>query len=180
MTEAFGVWIKKHPAIKVATFADAAKDAELIVEAISAEGVIDTLTGIKDHLKDKVLIDITNPLDFSQGMPPRLTVSNDDSMGERVQRTLAETKVVKAFNTTNATLQVNPKSLGNGDHHLFIAGNDQSAKDEVKKLAQSYGWQNILDLGDIKSARGMEMVFPLWAEIYAKLGLTKFNYKIVQ
>jgi NADPH-dependent F420 reductase len=179
MTEAFGVWAKQHPAVKVATFAEAAKDAQLVIEAISADAVIDVLSAIKDQLDGKVLVDITNPLDFSQGTPPRLTVSNDDSMGETVQRTLPQTKVVKAFNTVNARIQVDPKSLGSGDHHLFMAGNDQAAKDETVKIAKAYGWQNILDLGDIKSARGLEMVFPLWAEIYAKLGSAVFNYKIV-
>jgi 8-hydroxy-5-deazaflavin:NADPH oxidoreductase len=180
MTEAFGSWIKKHPDIKVATFADAVKGADLVFEAISAEGVVAVLSDIKDHLAGKILIDITNPLDFSQGTPPRLTVSNDDSMGETIQRTLPETKVVKAFNTVNATIQVDPKSLAGGDHHLFMAGDDQAAKAEVVKIAKDYGWQNVFDLGDIKSARGMEMVFILWAEVYAKLGSAQFNFKIAQ
>jgi predicted dinucleotide-binding enzyme len=93
---------------------------------------------------------------------------------------LPKTKVVKAFNTVNATIQVDPKSLAGGDHHLFMAGDDQAAKAEVVKIAKDYGWQNVFDLGDIKSARGMEMVFILWAEVYAKLGSAQFNFKIAQ
>lgn len=179
MTEAFGTWIKKHPKVKVATFAEAVKDADLVFEAISADGVIEVLSAIKGELEGKTLVEISNPLDFSQGSPPRLTISNDDSMGEKIQRTLPKTKVVKSFNTVNATIQVDPQSLAGGDHHLFIAGDDQAAKDEVTKIAKAYGWQNIMDLGGIKSARGMEMVFILWAEIWGSTGNTKFNYKIV-
>jgi NADPH-dependent F420 reductase len=181
MTEPFGKWIKAHKDIKVATFAQAAKNANLIIEAISGDGAVEVLKKIKGQLDGKILIDISNPLDFSKGMPPRLSVSNDDSLGEQIQRALPKTKVVKAFNTTNASVQTDPKAVGKADHHLFIAGNDKKAKAEVTKIAQDwYGWQNVIDLGDIKAARGMEMILPLWVTLFGVLGTAQFNFKITQ
>jgi predicted dinucleotide-binding enzyme len=92
---------------------------------------------------------------------------------------LPNTDVVKAFNTMNAAIQVNPESISNGDHHLFISGNNQQAKDQVIDLAKSYGWKNIIDLGDIKTARGTEMLMPFWLTMMKKFGHPNFNYKIV-
>lgn len=178
MTEAFGKWIKDYKKVKVATFSDAAKQGELIIEALSGDGALKVLKSIKKELQGKTLIDISNPLDFSKGMPASLFVSNTNSLAEQIQAALPKTRVVKAFNTMNATVQVDPKSLAKGDHHLFIAGNDPVAKAQVAKLAKSYGWKNILDLGDIKAARGMEMILPIWLQIFGALKTANFNFKI--
>lgn len=181
MTEAFGEWIKRHKPVKVATFAEAAGPAQLVIEAISGDGALEILKSIKDQIGGKILVDISNPLDFSHGSPPSLFVSNTDSLAERIQKALPDAKVVKAFNTTNAAVQTEPQAVGGGDHHLFIAGDDAEAKAEVTKIAKDwYGWRYVIDLGDIKAARGMEMVLPLWAEIFRVLGTGKFNFKIVQ
>ena len=110
------------------------------------------------------MIDIANPLDFSQGMPPTLTVCNTDSLGEQVQAALPDTQVVKTFNTMTAPVQVNPTSVAGGDHSIFVSGNDAAAKTKVTELLQSYGWKQIIDLGDITTARGTEMMMPMWLE----------------
>ena len=179
MTEPFGVWAKKHKTVKVAAFSDAARHSELIINALSGQAALKVLKSLRSELAGKVLVDISNPLDFSSG-ELKLFFVNDDSLGEQIQKALPATYVVKAFNTMNATVQVNPKSVASGDHHLFVAGNDKKAKAEVAKLAKSYGWKNIVDLGDIKSARGMEMILPIWVNLFGIMGTAQFNFKIVE
>lgn len=112
-------------------------------------------------------------------MPPSLFVSNTDSLGEQVQKVLPNTKVVKTFNTMNAMLQVNPQQLADGDHHIFVSGNDAEAKNTVTELLKSYGWKHIIDLGDITTARGTEMMMPVWLRLWGSLKTPMFNYKIV-
>ena len=172
---------KKIKDIKTASFADAAAHGELVIEALNGHGALEVLKSVKAELAGKTLIDISVPLDFSSG-ELRLFIVNDDSLGEQIQKALPKTKVVKAFSTMNASVQVDPKAVTGGNHHLFIAGNDKKAKAQVIKLARSYGWKtsNILDLGDIKSARGMEMILPIWLKIMGKLGTANFNFKIVR
>lgn len=165
------------------TFADAAKFGELIFNCtqgmISLEAL--KLAG-KENLKGKILIDICNPLDFSKGMPPSLTVCNTDSLGEQIQREFFETKVVKTLNTVNCEVMVNPKLVNNGDHDIFLSGNDAEAKQKVKELLLSIGWkeENLNDLGDITSARAVEMMLPLWVRLMGKLGTAKFQFKVVK
>jgi 8-hydroxy-5-deazaflavin:NADPH oxidoreductase len=179
MAEAFGAWAKKHPEIQVVTMAEAAAQAEIVFEALSGKAVVDALKPLAKELEGKVLIDISNGLDFVEG-ELRLTVGSHESLGEKIQSALPDVQVVKAFNTTNANVQIDPRSVAGGDHHLFIAGNDAAAKKQVGKIAQEYGWQNILDLGDIKSARGMEMILPIWIKIMGTVGTSKFNFKIAR
>ena len=124
---------------------------------------------------------MANPLDFSQGMPPSLIVCNTDSLGEQIQRNFPEVKVVKTLNTMNAHLMVNPAQVDNGDHHIFISGNDQAAKDEVTSyLKDWFGWKHVIDLGDITTARGTEMILPIWVRLMGTLQTPMFNFKIVQ
>jgi len=176
-----GLWLEANPLVKLVTFAAAAQNAEIIINATSGQASLKILSRIKKDIAGKVLIDISNPLDFSKGFPPRLSVSNTDSLGEQIQKALPKTKVVKAFNTTNASIQVDAGRIAKADHHLFIAGDDQAAKDQVIKLAkQQYGWKNIMDLGDIKSARGMEMILPIWLSVMGKLNSSDFNFKIAR
>lgn len=132
------------------------------------------------NLAGKILVDIANPLDFSKGMPPSLTVCNTDSLGEQIQRAFPEVKVVKALNTMNAYLMVDPQRLAGGDHTAIISGNDAAAKQRVTELLRSFGWQDIVDLGDISTARGTEMYLPLWARLYMSLGNPMFSIKIVR
>jgi hypothetical protein len=107
-------------------------------------------------------------------------VSNTDSLGERIQRAFPDAKVVKALNTVSAPVQVNPGLVGSGDHTIFVSGNDASAKAKVRELLQSFGWGHVIDLGDITTARGTEMLLPIWLRLMAALGTPLFGFKVVQ
>ena len=127
-----------------------------------------------------MVVDITNPLDFSRGMPPRLAVCNDDSVGEQLQRAFPRARVVKALNTVAAPLMVDPRQVANGDHHLPICGNDADARAEVTRLLQEwFSWRHIVDLGDITNARGNEMYVALWLRLWQSQQNPLFNVKIV-
>jgi len=164
------------------TFADAAAAGELIVNATSGVASLDAIAaaGAAD-LARKVLIDIANPLDFSAGFPPTMSVCNDDSLAEQIQRTYPDARVVKTLNTMNAGIMVEPGAVP-GSHTVFMCGDDASAKDAVRDLLMSFGWprEDILDLGGIGAARGCEMVLPLWLSIMQALGTPQFNFHIVR
>jgi hypothetical protein len=177
----FSAWLKEHPGVEIGTFAEAAARGEVVINAINGAAALETLKKVERGLDGKILIDISNPLDFSRGMPPSLFVSNTDSLGEQIQRALPGTKVVKALNTMNAILQVDPRRLAGGDHHAFVSGNDQVAKTRVVELLREwYGWENTVDLGDITTARGAEMILPLWVRLWGVLQTPFFNFKIVR
>jgi 8-hydroxy-5-deazaflavin:NADPH oxidoreductase len=164
------------------SFADAAEFGEVVVNATAGGASLEALEAAgADNLARKVLIDVANALDFSQGMPPTLSVCNDDSLGERIQRAFPEARVVKALNTMNARVMVSPGALGETTN-VFICGNDDGAKDEVAGLLQTFGWvkERITDLGDITAARGQEMYLPLWLKLYSALGTSEFNIGIVK
>ena len=178
---AFGEWYSGHANIKIATFADAAAFGEFIINATNGMGSLNALEqAVKENMKNKILLDVSNPLDFSKGMPPSLSVSNTDSLGEQIQRAFPETKVVKSLQTMNAYLMVNP-SLVPGDHTVFLGGNDTEAKLKIRGLLIIFGWkdENILDLGDITTARGTEQMLPIWVRIMTTLQHPFFNFRIV-
>lgn len=179
---AFSVWVKQYPAIKVASFADAAGQSDIVINATNGAGSLSALQlAGADNLNGKILIDIANPLDFSKGMPPTLTICNTDSLGEQIQRAFPAAKVVKTLNTVTAGLMVNPRQVADGDHHLFISGNDAGAKAQVAAwLKDWFGWQHIIDLGDISTARGTEMYLPIWLRLWGALGTGMFNVKVVK
>ncbi|TGG92860.1 NADP oxidoreductase [Natronospirillum operosum] len=159
------------------TFDDAAAFADLVFNCTAGMhslAVIDSIN--KDHLNGKVLVDVANPLDFSNGFPPRLTVCNDDSLGEQIQRVLPDVRVVKAFNTLANAMMVEPARL-EGPHQLLVSGNDADAKEKVREIAASFGWQHEqwLDLGGIEQARGTEMYLALWVRLYNALQTPEFN-----
>ncbi|MEC3954817.1 NAD(P)-binding domain-containing protein [Nocardia sp. CDC153] len=165
----------------LATAAAAAADAELIINATSGQVSVAALTGAgAENLAGKVVIDISNPLDFSQGFPPFLSVCNTDSVGEQVQRAFPEARVVKTLNTVTAAVMARPENVAGGDHTLFLSGNDADAKATVAELLREFGWRDIVDLGDITTARGTEMMLPLWVRLMNALGTTEFNYKLVR
>lgn len=176
----FNIWHKEHQNLKLTSFGEAAKHGEIIFEALNGAAAVDVLKSLEAELAGKILIDIANPLDFSKGMPPFLFVNNTDSLGEQVQKAIPKTRVVKTFNTMNAILQVNPKMLAGGDHHIFVSGNDTDAKAKVTDILKSYGWKNIIDLGDITTARGTEMLMPVWLRLWDALKTPMFNFKIVK
>jgi predicted dinucleotide-binding enzyme len=179
---AMSVWQKQHPGVKIGSFADAARHGEVVINATSGMGSLDALTAAGAvNLNGKILIDISNPLDFSRGMPPTLTVSNTDSLGEQIQRAFPALKVVKTLNTVTAGLMVDPRQVADGEHHLFVSGNDAQAKAQVVAwLMDWFGWKHILDLGDITTARGVEMYLPLWLRLWGALGVGLFNIQVVK
>ena len=165
------------------TFADAALFGELIFNCTSGGASLEVLKlASAENLKGKIIIDISNPLDFSKGMPPTLSVCNDHSLAEEIQKAFPESKVVKTLNTLNCALMVNPNALNNGDHTIFMNGNDVDAKAEVRKLLNSFDWknENIIDMGDITTARGTEQLLPIWIRLYGTLGTPNFQFKIVK
>jgi 8-hydroxy-5-deazaflavin:NADPH oxidoreductase len=181
---AFGTWHKANSQIQVATFADAAASSELLINATNGAVIIDILQDIpKQNFDSKVMIDAANALDVSKGMPPRVSITDTAgaSNGERLQAAFPTLRVVKALNTITAFAMLNPAAVADGDSTLFMCGNDASAKATVLELLQSYGWKDVLDLGDISSSGAMELMMPIWFRVWAKLGQTTvFNYKIVR
>jgi predicted dinucleotide-binding enzyme len=167
---------------RVGTFAEAAAAGEVVINATSGVGSLDALQQAgPENLRGKILMDLANPLDFSRGMPPTLTICNDDSLGERIQAALPETKVVKALNTLNTMLMHDPKQLGGGDHTIFVSGNDAEAKRQVTRWLQEwFGWKDVIDLGDITTSRGTEMLLPLWVRLLGALGTPMCNFKVVR
>jgi predicted dinucleotide-binding enzyme len=177
---AYPVWAAAHPEVGLATFADAAAGAELVVNATSGHGALPALEAAgADNLAGKVLLDISNPLDFSGGFPPTLFVKDTDSLGEQVQRAFPDALVVKTLNTLNADLMVDPASLGEASS-VFVSGNDETAKATVTELLTSFGHTDVIDLGDISTARGTEMLLPVWLRLMGALGTAAFNFRIVR
>lgn len=164
------------------TFADASTFGEIIFNCTVGVGSLEALKMAgENNLNGKIMVDVSNPLDFSKGMPPSLAVCNTNSLGEEIQKAYPEVKVVKALNTMWCGLMVNPAMLNGGEHSTFVCGNDAEAKETVKEILKSFGWfeKNILDLGDITKARGTEMYLPLWLSIYGATQNGAFNIKIV-
>lgn len=173
-------WLGEHPDVALASFADAAAGAELVVNASGGTVTLDVLAHAgAEHLAGKVLVDISNPLDFSAGFPPTLFVKDHDSLGEQVQRTFPDTRVVKALNTLNADLMVHPETLPEATT-VFVSGDDAEAKATVVELLHDLGHVDVLDLGDITTARGTEMYLPLWLRAMGALGTAAFNIKVVR
>jgi predicted dinucleotide-binding enzyme len=166
----------------VGTFTDAARFGDVVLNCTAGTASLDALEAAgREPLAGKILIDVANPLDFSAGMPPTLTPCNTDSLGEQIQRAFPDVRVVKALNTVNCEVMVSP-GLVPGVHHLFICGNDGGSKARVRELlAAWFGWKpaNVIDLGDITSARGTEMLLPLWIRLMGVLGTPHFNFHVV-
>jgi predicted dinucleotide-binding enzyme len=181
-TPAFGVWLGERTGIEVATFADAAGAAYLVVNATNGYGSLPAMSAAgADNLGSKVIIDISNPLDLSNGFPPSLFVKDTDSLAEQIQRTFPQARVVKTLNTLTANLMVDPKQLAGGDHTVFVSGDDAQAKQTVTDLLRSFGWTDVLDLGDLSTARGAELYVGFWARLLPATGGTgQFNIKVVR
>lgn len=178
----FSEWKKQNPKVKLSTFEEAAAHGEIVINATAGAASLAALTlAGNQNLRGKILIDIANPLDFSQGFPPSLSVCNTDSLGEQIQKAFPEARVVKTLNTMNCYVMVNPGSVP-GDHNVFLSGNDSDAKAQVSgMLADWFGWkqENIIDLGDITTSRGTEMLLPIWIRLYGAMQNPMFNFHIV-
>ena len=168
---------------KIGTFADAASFGEIVFDCTNGAN---SLAALKQagaaNLGRKILIQVSNPLDFSKGMPPSLTVCNTDSLAEQIQREFPQVRVIKVLSTMNCQVMVQP-SVVPGDHSLFLCGNDAAARKEAaQKLCEWFGWKpaNIVDLGDLTGARGMEMLLPLWLRLFGIFGNPTFNLHVVR
>ncbi len=162
-------------------FADAAAHGELVFNCTNGAASLDALAAAgEENLAGKTLIDVSNPLEFVEG-ELRLSVSNTDSVAERIQRAFPDARVVKTLNTVNCRVMVDPARVP-GDHVLFLSGNDAGAKEEARGLLGELGWpaERVLDLGDIASARGAEMYLPLWVRMRTALGTADFNLAIAR
>jgi len=180
--EKAAAWVKKAGAkASQGTFADAAAFGELLFNCTSGSGSIEALNAAgKENLQGKILLDISNPLDFSKGMPPALFLSNTDSLGEQIQRTFPALKVVKTLNTISANVMVDPARIP-GEHAVFVSGNDAEAKAQVKRLLTEWlGWKQVIDLGDITTSRGTESYLPLWLRLWGVMGTPDFNIQVVK
>jgi len=179
--ESFAEWRERNPEPDLGTFEEAAAAAEIVVNATAGDGSLDALAAAgADNLGGKILIDVSNPLDLSQGMPPSLLVPSTDSLAEQIQRAVPQALVVKTLNTVTAAVMVDPGSVGGGDHDVFVSGDDQTSKDTVIELLRSFGWTRINDLGGLASARTVEMYVPLWVALRGVLNTPMFNVRIVR
>jgi predicted dinucleotide-binding enzyme len=161
--------------------ATAAGQAEVVVNATSGGASLSALGEVgTDHLAGKVLLDVANPLDFSQGFPPTLSVKDTDSLAEQIQRAFPEARVVKTLNTVTASVMVDPASLGDGDTTMFAAGDHADARQVAVGLLRDLGWVDIVELDGLHNARGLEMWLPLWVRLMGALGTAEFNVKLVR
>lgn len=181
--EKLNVWLesfRQGEKASVGSFQEAAEFGEILFNATPGTASLEALRSIPSQaLGRKILIDVALPLEFANG-ELSLSVANTDSLGEQIQRALPGVKVMKTLNTVTSALMVNPQNLAGGQHDLFISGNDADAKNEViGYLKEWFGWKNVIDLGDISSARGTEMLLALSSRVYGSVGHMNFNFKIV-
>ncbi len=165
----------------VRTFAEAAAHGEVVVNATGGIVSIDALTlAGADNLAGKPLLDISNALDHSRGFPPRVLASDSDSNAERIQAAFPDARVVKTLNTMNASVMVDPRSLP-GPHSTFLAGDDDAAKAVARGFLLEFGWtaDEVIDLGDLTAARGLETYLLLWLWLYGATGGHGFNIHVV-
>lgn len=177
----FSVWHTGNAGIGVGTFAGTGIHAELLVNATLGGGSLDALAaaGAAD-LDGRIVIDTSNPLDFSKDFPPSLFICNTDSLAEQLQGAFPGVRVVKAWNTMTAGLMTNPAAVADGDHTIPICGNDADAKATVAELLRAFGWRDVLDLGELTNARGMEAYLLLWLSLYNAAGTPMVNTKVVR
>jgi hypothetical protein len=178
----FSEWQQAHPDVRLLAFPEAGEHAELVVNATAGGASLAALEAVgAERLAGKVIVDVANALDFSQGMPPVLSVANTDSLGEQIQRAFPRSSVVKTLNTMNALVMVEPSRVP-GEHAVFVAGDDAAAKQTVTGLLRAFGWSeaSILDLGGIRSARGTEMYLPLWLSLWGALGTGDLNIAVLR
>ena len=167
--------------IALAPLPNAVTRAHLVILAVQGEAALSTLASVGEQTLDgKILVDITNPLDFSQGFPATLFVKDTDSLGEQIQSAYPAARVVKTLNTLTADLMVHPELVNEGQHTGVVSGDDADAKSTVSSLLRTLGHADIIDLGDITTARGTEMLMPIWMRLMGSLGTTMFQFKIVR
>jgi predicted dinucleotide-binding enzyme len=166
---------------RVVTFKEAAAHGELLINATSGQVSLEALKlATADKVGGKVLLDVANELDFSKGMPPAVLASQERCLAEKIQAAFPNLKVVKSLNTINALVMTDPGSIGGGDHTVFVSGNDAGAKGQVTALLKGFGWTDVLDLGDLSTARGPEMYMAMWIRLWGATGSGQLNIKVVR
>jgi 8-hydroxy-5-deazaflavin:NADPH oxidoreductase len=174
-------WQSSNQRVLIGSFAETAAHGDMVINATNGTGSLSALEMAgEENLADKILIDVSNPLDFSNGFPPSLSVFGRDSLGEQIQRAFPLTRVVKTLNTVTVRVMTHPREVANGDHHVFISANDMDAKSHVTELLRSLGWIHIFDLGDLSTARGTEAYMLLWVRLYGALNTSMVNVKIMK
>jgi 8-hydroxy-5-deazaflavin:NADPH oxidoreductase len=167
--------------IPLKAYVDCADAADLVVNATNGAASLSALGMVgADALAGRVLLDVANPLDFSQGFPPTLSVKDTDSLAEGIQRAFPGTRVVKSLNIVTAQVMVDPSRVGDGSTTMFLAGDDADARSTVRELLEALGWQDVVEFEELSAARGMEMWLPLWVRLMGRLGTADFNLKIVR
>jgi hypothetical protein len=173
-------WAKKegHHAL-YGTFMNAAAFGEIIINCTLGAASLEALQAAgSENLNGKILIDTSNPLDYSADLWT-LTICNNDSLGEQIQRAFPGAKVVKTLNTMNSNVMVDPRKLSEKTD-VFVSGNDVDAKATVTAILRDwFGWRSIIDLGDITTSRGVEMFVILWQNMRDAISSPRFNIKIV-
>lgn len=161
------------------TFEGAANFGEMAFICLKGTVFLDVAKTLKPAtLAGKILVDVSNPLDFSHGMPPSLSICNANSLGEEVQKAVPAARVVKTLNIVNCEVMVDPAKGGNPS--MLLCGNDAEAKNKVTGLLKDMGWRDIIDLGDITKSRGTEMLLPLWLNLFGLFGNPNFGFKVVR
>jgi 8-hydroxy-5-deazaflavin:NADPH oxidoreductase len=180
-TRARDDWASPVADLPLRDFAAVAEGAELVVNATNGQGSLAALGEVgAEALAGTVVLDIANPLDFSAGFPPTLSVKDTDSLAEQIQRAFPEARVVKALNTVNANVMVDPSRVGDGGTTVFAASDDADARGLVVGLLEQIGWRDIVEFDDLSAARGLEMWLPLWVRLMANLGTADFNIAVVR
>lgn len=174
----YAAWASGHPAVRLSTFTEAAGGAELVVNATSGGVSLDVLAQAGD-LTGKVVLDVSNGLDFSRGFPPMISAPQDDSIAEQIQRAHPGARVVKSLNTMTADLMVHPEQLSDPGS-VFVSGDDADAKAVVAGLLRDLGHTDVVDLGDVTTARGAEWLMPAWLRVMGAVGTPLFNWKVVR
>lgn len=179
--DAPGAWLDANPDVTPMSFDAAAGHGEIVFVATAGGVTLEALNHAgAANLEGKVVLDVSNPLDFSRGFPPTLSVANDDSLAEQIQRAFPGARVVKTLNTVAAPVMVDPGCVGGGDHAIFVSGNDADAKKTATTVLRDwFGWTDVIDLGDVTTARGVEMWLALWVRLMQAQGTPMFNIKIV-
>ena len=174
-------WAAKNgTAASAGTFAQAAEFGEMVFLCLKGDVQMDVIRSVGERpFGSKPVVDVSNPLDFSHGMPPSLSICNTNSLGEEVQKALPAAKVIKTLNIVNCEIMIEPNKAGQ-QPTMFICGNDSAAKASVTLLLKDLGWADIIDLGDITKARATEMLLPIWLSLMQTLGHVHFGFKIVR
>lgn len=162
--------------LRLVPLAEAATDADLVVNITNGGASIEALGQVGPSLDGMVVLDVSNPLDFSAGFPPSLFVKDTDSLAEQIQQAFPAARVVKSLNTVNNAVMLAPV-VGTT---MFVAGNDEAARGTVTGLLRSFGWDDVIEFPSLAGARGMEMWLPMWIQLVGVLGTADFNLKIVR